>query len=362
MKRVLVIEDTPEVLSFVREAIKFKGWQPLTATDGEQGLQLALNQQPDLILCDVQMPRMDGYEVLEKLRQTKASIPFIFITGEGEKPSIRHGMELGADDYLVKPFTIDELLGAMETRLKIHDALASQADERLNRLRGNLSQALPHELVTPLNSILGFAGLLMEGVPPEDVRECAEHIYASATRLHSVIETFLFYSQLEMAASDPARAAAFRSGETSRAKTEIHAAAERTARENKREADLQLNLADSEIPISPRNLHRLVIELVDNAFKFSDAGTSVEVKSELSGDAFHLQVLDHGRGLTSEQLANIGAHGQFDRNLQEQQGTGLGIAIVKRLAQLHGGTFWMESIPYLRTITHLQMPVVRSEK
>ena len=117
MKRVLVIEDTPEVLSFVREAIKFKGWQPLTATDGEQGLQLALNQQPDLILCDVQMPRMDGYEVLEKLRQTKASIPFIFITGEGEKPSIRHGMELGADDYLLKPYTPILLLKI----IKIHN-------------------------------------------------------------------------------------------------------------------------------------------------------------------------------------------------------------------------------------------------
>src|SRR2546423_9746371 len=144
MKRVLVIEDTPEVLSFVREAIRFKGWQPLTATDGEQGLRLAINQHPDLILCDVQMPMMDGYQVLQKLREAKASsnIPFIFITAEGEKPRMRQGMDLGADDYLVKPFTLDELLSAIDARFKKFESLVEEADEKLKRLRGTLTQAL----------------------------------------------------------------------------------------------------------------------------------------------------------------------------------------------------------------------------
>ena len=119
-KRILVIEDDPAVRGLIVDTIRLKGWQPLEASDGEMGVRTAETELPDLILCDIQMPKMDGYGVLHCLRENKltAALPFIFLSGLGEKPKVRKGMESGADDYIVKPFTVQELIGAIEARLQ----------------------------------------------------------------------------------------------------------------------------------------------------------------------------------------------------------------------------------------------------
>src|ERR1700752_3168226 len=99
MKLILVIEDDPAVRGLIVDTIKTKGWRVIDAGDGEAGLELAFKQLPDLILCDIQMPKMDGYAVLDRVRQEPktASIPFIFLTGLGQKPKVRQAMESGAD-------------------------------------------------------------------------------------------------------------------------------------------------------------------------------------------------------------------------------------------------------------------------
>lgn len=361
MKRVLIIDDSADVLTYVRDAVQLHGWEALTATDGEDGLKLAQEKRPDLILCDVQMPRMNGYEVLQKLRVLKetSTTPFVFITGEGEKPDMRHGMELGADDYLVKPFTLSELLGAIQARFKKAETVAEVADEKMNLLRSNLTLALPHELFTPLNSILGFAALLMESaLPTHDVQECAGHIHAAARRLHRSVESFLFYAQLQVAASDPEQRKIFYQQIPSPSSVSVRSASERLAREHNREADLVMELADVDVPISPLNLDRIVRELVDNAFKFSNEGSSVHVKTARGLEGLHLQVTDNGRGIAPEQLGQIGAHLQFNRPAIEQQGNGLGLAIARLLAELHGGKLWLESALEKGTTAHVCLPAV----
>ena len=117
MKRILVIEDAPDVCSTICEMLHAHGWQSLFAHDGEQGLALAQSQLPDLVLCDIRMPRKDGFAVLSELRANPATAgtPFVFLTGVSEKPSVRQGMELGADDYIVKPFTPQELAAEVES-------------------------------------------------------------------------------------------------------------------------------------------------------------------------------------------------------------------------------------------------------
>lgn len=125
MKKILVIEDNTEVRENIAEILELSSYQVFTAKDGKEGVATALSELPDLIVCDIMMPLLDGYGVLHLLNKHKetASIPFIFLTAKSEKADLRKGMELGADDYISKPFDGIELLTAIETRLKKTDTL-----------------------------------------------------------------------------------------------------------------------------------------------------------------------------------------------------------------------------------------------
>jgi len=120
MKKILVIEDEPEMRRNLATVLKFENYQPITAENGRRGIELAREETPDLILCDVMMPELDGYGVLQALREDSrlAMIPFVFLTAKGEKEDVRGGMNLGADDYLTKPVPKTDLLNAIEARLR----------------------------------------------------------------------------------------------------------------------------------------------------------------------------------------------------------------------------------------------------
>lgn len=119
MRKVLVIEDEEDLRANTVQILELEDFHTIEAANGRTGLQLAQEQRPDLIICDVMMPELDGYGVLTALRQdpATATIPFIFVTAKTSKADLRQGMELGADDYLKKPFTSPELVRAIATRL-----------------------------------------------------------------------------------------------------------------------------------------------------------------------------------------------------------------------------------------------------
>ena len=138
MKKILVIDDEAWLREMVNMALAQKGYEVLEAENGCTGVDVARKLLPDLILCDVNMEQMDGYGTLSSLRDeaTTASIPFILMTGLADNAGMRHGMELGADDYLPKPFTIDALYGAVEARLKKVQAVREAAERKLGRRPG----------------------------------------------------------------------------------------------------------------------------------------------------------------------------------------------------------------------------------
>jgi DNA-binding NarL/FixJ family response regulator len=128
MKKVLVIEDEPEMRRNLLTILKLEKFHPLGAENGRVGVRLARTEKPDLVLCDVMMPELDGYGVLRELRQDPETLamPFIFLTAKGEKPDQRCGMDLGADDYLTKPVAKADLLGAINARLRRAEQHAQQ--------------------------------------------------------------------------------------------------------------------------------------------------------------------------------------------------------------------------------------------
>jgi DNA-binding NarL/FixJ family response regulator len=120
MKRILVIEDEPEMRRNIATLLRFQHYEPIAAENGRVGVEAARRESPDLILCDVMMPELDGYGVLQELQTdaTLTRIPFIFLTAKGERDDLRSGMNLGADDYLTKPVANADLVRAIETRLR----------------------------------------------------------------------------------------------------------------------------------------------------------------------------------------------------------------------------------------------------
>jgi DNA-binding response OmpR family regulator len=118
METILIVEDDPAMLRGLKDNFEFKGYGTLTAADGEQGLDLALNKKPDLILLDIMLPKINGYEICRLIRQEKLDMPIIMLTAKGEESDIVLGLNLGADDYVTKPFSIKELLARVAAFLR----------------------------------------------------------------------------------------------------------------------------------------------------------------------------------------------------------------------------------------------------
>jgi len=128
MKKVLVIEDEPEMRRNITSLLSYHNYAPIAAENGRTGVETARREKPDLVLCDVMMPDLDGYGVLQALQSdpTLAGIPFIFLTAKGEKDDLRSGMDLGADDYLTKPVANADLVRAVAARLRRSDQQANR--------------------------------------------------------------------------------------------------------------------------------------------------------------------------------------------------------------------------------------------
>src|SRR5215471_5594722 len=219
MKKILVIDDEDWLREMVHMALGQKGYDVIEADSGANGIDVARRELPDLVLCDVNMERIDGYRTLASLRNepATASIPFILMTGLADNAGMRHGMELGADDYLPKPFTIDALYAAVEARLKKVQAVRLEAEKKLADLRDNISLMLPHELRTPLNGILAYGEILATDastLPTHEVAEMGQVIRDSGKRLERLIENFLIYAQIELLGTDPQKLMALRKKQT----------------------------------------------------------------------------------------------------------------------------------------------------
>jgi signal transduction histidine kinase len=362
MKKILVIEDEHALRQDIIEMLQYEGYQMIGAENGAVGVQKARDYLPDLIICDIMMPELNGYEVLTELRKASftATIPFIFLTAKTDKLDRRQGMEQGADDYLTKPFTVPELLKAITMRLEKRAAFDHLTEQRLEELRANIITAMPHELRTPLTLILGFSDLMLADSTLDlaEARDMLQHINTSAIRLYHLIENYLVYAQLEMGQNDPAFLDMLRHDTTENPHEVIQEAATQQAQIHKREADMVLDIAPTDqLAISSANLKKLVQELVDNACKFSPADTPIHVNAVVSGTLYTLTVNDHGIGMTEDQTRAMGAYMQFNRRLREQQGSGLGLIIVRRLAELHKGVFAITSTPGSDTTVTVKLPL-----
>jgi signal transduction histidine kinase len=188
---------------------------------------------------------------------------------------------------------------------------------------------------------------------PDEVKEIGEDLRICGDRLHRLIQNFLLYAELESGATQPPMSASL---------TPIReltaAIARKCARLASREQDLQIDLVDAVVPIPSPRWQKIIEELIDNAFRYSVADQPVTVKTSFNEEHLVVEVRDCGRGMTPEQVNSLGAYMQFDRRIYEQQGTGLGLTLAKRLVEFYGGVMMIDSTPITGTTVYLQFKVM----
>ena len=359
MTCILIIEDEDLIRESLEDLLLAEGFKVITAENGERGMHLAKQNQPDLILCDVRMPIFNGYEVLEWLRQDKelSTVPFLFLTSMMDRHSTRKGMSLGADDYLEKPCTKDELLAAIAARLGKQKAIDQRIAEKMDALRRSITLSLPHELQTPLSGIMGLSELLMienEELIPEEVYEYAEGIHRSAERLQRLIQNYLLYSKLMLLRSQGQTR--FTAPYPCNSQMIISKIGDRKVKEYARTNDLEMDLAEFDLAVSSEDFIKIVDELVDNAFKYSNPRSKVAIRTQVIDQQWIFTIQDSGRGMNENQIANIGAYMQFERQFYEQQGSGLGLVIAKTLLEFYGGEIDIQSQEDLGTKISVTIP------
>jgi signal transduction histidine kinase len=360
MKRILVIDDDETLLATLAVALRAAGYEVETTTSGQEGLRRAYELLPDLILCDVHMPDIEGPTVLQALRvdPATADLQVVLMTGVQANLPVRSGMDLGADDFLQKPFTVMALLQCVAARLCRGDLHRRIESHTLDELRRALQSTLPHEFFTPLAGILGLAELLRAdyaNIPREEAETMLGDIERSARRLHRSLTNYLKILELQSENTDTPAAPL-----PAEAVAEVVATAARVAADrHERNADLKLEIAPLMQPLSEDKLATVVEELVDNACNFSRKNTPVSVQLGHEGAQIALRVADQGRGMTPAQVQQVGTFQQFDRRKYEQQGLGLGLALVRKLASMHGGDLRIDSQPGTGTICTLLLPAAR---
>lgn len=354
MKTILLVDDSQLLVGTYSMALRKKGYNVIEADSGVTGLALARKHLPDLIISDVDMPGGDGATLLREIRRDPElkSKQVVLMTGRPDLVTPRKGMEEGADDFLLKPVGLDVLQSCVEARFRRADINWRVEDQTLAQLRSSVPPQLPHELFIPMAGIIGLMEILRSDFPsftPAQISDIHNEIYKSALRVQRTLRNYLLILDLQNAAYEPAPPPL----SPQEAEESVRHGIDEALRLNERRGDVDVRVKAGSISVKPGDLSRIVEELVDNACKFSRRGTPVQV--ELVADG-RLVVTDAGRGLTPEEIEHLAAFQQFDRKKHEQEGLGLGLALVQKLADLSGAKFLIHSRPGEGTQVEVSFP------
>ena len=353
-KRILVVDDVEENTYIVSTILKSAGYTPIVANSGKQAIQLAEQQHPDLMLLDINMPEMNGYEVCKyfKEREVISDIPVVFLTVHADAESISKAFDVGAVDYLTKPFKKAELLARVRVHIALRQALETleHQNEKLQRLNDEKNEFLgiaAHDLKNPLNSIRGMAQMIVKRktveLAEEEIDDMSHQIETQSNFMFEIITNLLDVNKIENGKLTlqmmPVELLMSLDNVVSR--YQIPATKKNITLSFETEADSPQIYADPTLTI------QILDNIVSNAVKYSPSEKRVWVRlvEDATNKKVRVEVQDEGPGFSDEDKKKL--FGKFARLSAKPTGgehsTGLGLSIVKRLTEAMGANIWCES-------------------
>jgi two-component system sensor histidine kinase/response regulator len=360
----MVVDDNPANLKLLEGMLRQRGHEVCSFLRGKQALARAARNPPDLILLDINMPEMDGYEVCERLKATEqiAGIPVIFLSALSETQDKVKAFQSGAVDYISKPFQFDEVHARVETHLKLHDlqralkrqnehleeAVAArtrelaQATERLTILDRSKSEFLgliSHEIRTPLIGVLGVAETVLEGMSFTDENDELREVFErSRRRLLSMIDNALLLTQINAGGVQLGTAQVCLHGVLSRA------IAETTEFAEFRRVGLEPPAARPDLVQGDDDLLVKALQsLIETAVRFSDEGETVRLAYEVVPDSLRVIIESYGKSIPGPVLPKFFALLSVDESSTPGRDLGLGPAVAYRILSLLGASVCVEN-------------------
>lgn len=341
---ILVVDDTPANLQLLVGMLKEHGFKVRPVPGGELALRAVQAHPPDLILLDINMPDMDGYEVLRRLRANPAAaeIPVLFISALNETADKVRAFQAGGVDYVTKPFQLEEVVARVRTHLAVRRQkleLKRSLDQlrELERLRDDLTHMIVHDMRSPLLGLQLTVDLLMMSATPENEPILTTSRQAVASLIEMVSQV-LDVSRLEAGRLELKKS----SGDLAALVAQTTKGFQLLAEGRNLSAETAEPLiAEVDEPL----LKRVLANLIGNALKFTPKGGNVSVRVKRSRDAARIEVVDNGPGIAlADQKRIFEKFGQLD-GAEKRRGFGLGLAFARMAVEAHGGTIGVESSP-----------------
>jgi two-component system sensor histidine kinase/response regulator len=355
-KLILIVDDNPENLKVLGSILKLNGLSPAFAKNGMKALSSVKNRRPDLILLDIMMPEMDGFEVCRQLKQDSVSqeIPIIFLTAKTEKQDVIQGLELGAVDYVTKPFNSKELMTRVNTHLEL-----KAAKEKLRQAvatKDKFFSIIAHDLANIFNTSLGSSSLLtgvQEQLDDEERKEFLLLIHHSLEKGYNLLKNLLEWSRSQTGRIQVTLA-------TLQLKNMVDQNIS-LLKNNAKAKNITLfsSVDNLSVVADEKMLDTVIRNLLSNAIKFTPKGGKVDISAtKVQENVVEISISDTGVGIEPENLDNLF---RIDvsvstRGTAKEEGTGLGLILCKEFVEKNGGTIGVESEPKKGSRFYVRLP------
>lgn len=346
---ILVVDDTPEILTIIERLLSGLQYRVITAQDGEAGLRRALEEMPDLIILDVMMPKMDGLEVCRRLKRNDDTrlIPIVMLTSKDYIQDKVDGLESGADDYITKPFNAKEFLARIRgiiERSQYRQKLSEE--EKLDALEKML-ESVAHEVRNPIVAIGGFARRIRDKLPPGDrLRVYAQHITQEVERLETMLKEIISLKALVVTLEEA---------------VDLRDVAEHAIANFSELIDVRriaVARAYGEAPVlqhaDRKNLEIAFSHLVENAIEAMQVDGELRIGIAAASGTVTVTIKDTGRGIPPHEIHQV----IRPFYTSKMAGAGMGLTMVKHIIVMHGGDVAISSRPGVGTTVTVTLPVV----
>ena len=359
---ILVVEDNEDLNHAICVILQSYKYRILSAFDGAEALKLMDSTLPDIILCDIMMPGMDGYGLLQHTRANERlrMVPFIFLTALTSTEDQRKALRIGIEDYLTKPVDENDLVLAIQNAIRRRRDTDAEIENALTNLRNQIVGTLQHEFRTPLTFVLGYAEYLQDiteqKIDTYELRTATSGILEGGYRLQKLIESFLRLAEIQGVQIKVDDLQVIK-GQT----LLQNVAQELGSRLEDANLTVQISLENSDAHLigEPELLHEALKRLLDNTVQYPRPESQkiwLSVQC-LTGGHIGLRVRDEGQGIPPETVAALTQpFEQGDRSERTQPGAGLSLALIQHIAHMHNGKLEIESTVGVGTTITLWLP------